>query len=181
MDFVLVIDKYNEFAKILLWSDLMKIVKRNYIFRIFMILITSALIAFAFVHSSMPSDVSGAESEATMEFFQSILNFFGISIELTDHIVRKLAHFTEYTAMGIMMMNTVYSFNKEKAYIFFPHILFCGLFTSVIDETIQLNVPGRAGMITDVLLDFSGVVTGIIIMFAILTIYKAIRKKRRQI
>lgn len=153
--------------------------KSSFIFRIVMILITSSLIAFAFIHSSMPSDVSGAESKATMGLFQNILNCLGINIELTDHIVRKLAHFTEYSAIGIMLMNTAYSFDKAKPYKFFPHILFAGLFTSVIDETIQLNVPGRAGMITNVLLDFSGVIIGIIMMFAILTIYKAIHKKRR--
>ena len=79
--------------------------KSSFIFRIVMILITSSLIAFAFIHSSMPSDVSGAESEATMGLFQNILNCLGINIELTDHIVRKLAHFTEYSAIGIMLMN----------------------------------------------------------------------------
>lgn len=157
----------------------MKNNKHNYIFRFVMILMTSSLIAFAFIHSSMPSDVSGAESEATMGFFQCILNYLGVGIELTDHIIRKLAHFAEYTSIGIMLMNTAYSFNKAKPYKFFPHILFGGLFAAVIDEAIQLNVPGRAGMITDVLLDFSGVLTGITVMFVILTIYKAIRKKRR--
>lgn len=157
----------------------MKKDKSKYIFRIVMLSITLSLIAFAFIHSSMPSDVSGAESEATMGFLQSILNCFNFNIELSDHIVRKLAHFTEYTAIGVMLMNTAYSFNKAKLHIFFPHILFGGLFTAVIDETIQLSVPGRAGMITDVLLDFSGVLIGITVMFVILTIYKAIRKKRR--
>lgn len=158
---------------------MMKSKHNNYLFRFIMILITAGFIAFAFIHSSMPADVSGAESAETMGFLQNIINFFGINFELTDHIVRKLAHFTEYTAIGIMLMNTAYSFNKDKPYIFCPHILFVGLFTAVIDEAIQLNVPGRAGMITDVLLDFTGVITGIIIMFVILTIYISIRKKRR--
>ncbi|MCH5298085.1 MAG: VanZ family protein [Ruminococcus sp.] len=157
----------------------MKIEKGNYLFRIIMILITAGLIAFAFIHSSMTADDSGAESAATMGVLQSILNSLGIDFELTDHIVRKIAHFTEYTAIGIMLMNTAYSFNKSRPYLFFPHILFAGLFTAVIDEAIQLNVPGRAGLITDVLLDFLGVITGIIVMFVILIIYKVIRKKRR--
>lgn len=157
----------------------MKIEKGNYLCRIIMILITAGLIAFAFIHSSMTADESGAESAATMGFLQSIINFLGIKFELTDHIVRKIAHFTEYTAIGIMLMNTAYSFNKSRPYLFCPHILFAGLFTAVIDETIQLNVPGRAGLITDVLLDFLGILTGIIVMFVILIIYKAIRQKRR--
>lgn len=151
----------------------------NFLFRLIMILITAGLIAFAFIHSLMPAEESGAESGFVRAFLQNIISILGINFELTDHIVRKLAHFTEYTAIGIMLMNTAYSFNKARPYVFCPHILFAGLFTAVIDEAIQLNVPGRAGMITDALLDFSGVLAGIIVMLAILTIYKVIRKKRR--
>lgn len=157
----------------------MKRERKNYLFRLIMILLTAGLIAFAFIHSSMNADESGAESAVTMGFLQNILDALDIRIELTDHIVRKLAHFTEYTAIGIMLMNTAYAFNKSRPYIYYPHILFAGLFTAVIDEAIQLNVPGRAGMITDVLLDFSGVVTGTVVMLIILTIYKAVRRKRR--
>lgn len=157
----------------------MKRERKNYLFRLIMILLTAGLIAFAFIHSSMNADESGEESAATMVFLQNILDALGIKIELTDHIVRKLAHFTEYTAIGIMLMNTAYAFNKSRPYIYYPHILFAGLFTAVIDEAIQLNVPGRAGMITDALLDFSGVVTGTVVMLIILTIYKAVRRKRR--
>ena len=50
--------------------------------------------------------------------------------------------------------------------------MFCGLATAVCDETIQLNVEGRAGMITDVLLDFSGAIFGTLIMLFIFLIYK---------
>lgn len=157
----------------------MRIKQNNYLFRFIMILITAGLIAFAFIHSSMNADESGEESAVTMGFLQQIIDALGIKFELTDHIVRKLAHFAEYSAIGIMLMNTAYAFNKSRPYVFYPHILFAGLFTAVIDEAIQLNVPGRAGMITDVLLDFSGVVTGTVVMLILLTIYKAVRKKRR--
>lgn len=53
-----------------------------------------------------------------------------------------------------------------------------GLLTAVIDETIQLNVPGRAGMITDVWLDFSGVLTGAVLMLVAFVIYIRIRKNK---
>lgn len=157
----------------------MKRERNNYLFRFIMILLTAGLIAFAFIHSSMTADESGAESAVTMGFLQNILDALGVNFELTDHIVRKLAHFAEYTAIGIMLMNTAYAFNKSRPYVFYPHILFAGLFTAVIDEAIQLNVPGRYGMITDALLDFSGIVTGSVLMLIILTIYKTVHRKRR--
>lgn len=152
-------------------------VRNNYLFRFIMILITAGLIFFAFFRSSLSADESSVESEATMGLLQNIFNAMGINFELTDHIVRKTAHFVEYTAIGIMLMNTAYSFNKSRPYLYYSHILFAGLLTAVIDEAIQLNVPGRAGMITDVLLDFSGIFTGALLMFIILKIYKAIRRK----
>lgn len=149
--------------------------------RVILLLITAGLVAFAFIHSSMPSDVSEGESESVMLFLQNILNFLGFGAELTDHIVRKAAHFTEYTAIGTMLMSCAYSFDRIKPYRFYPHILFAGLFTAVIDEAIQLNVPGRSGQITDVLLDFSGVIAGTLIMLTIFTVYRKKRKLQNKV
>lgn len=145
-------------------------------FRIIVFVLTFSVIAFAFIHSSMPSEVSGDESESVMNVLQSILNFFGFKGELTDHLVRKLAHFTEYTAMGMLFVSCAYSFDRIRPYKYYSQILLFGLATAVCDETIQLNVPGRAGMVTDVLLDFSGVITGALIMLLVFRIYKRIRK-----
>lgn len=145
-------------------------------FRIIVFVLTFSVIAFAFIHSSMPSEVSGDESESVMNVLQSILNFFGFKGELTDHLVRKLAHFTEYTAMGMLFVSCAYSFDRIRPYKYYSQILLSGLATAVCDETIQLNVPGRAGMVTDVLLDFSGVITGALIMLIVFRIYRRIRK-----
>ena len=103
---------------------------------------------------------------------QKILDFLGFTPDLTDHIVRKTAHFSEYTAIGAMLMSCAFAFDKLKPYKYYINVMFCGLATAVCDETIQLNVEGRAGMITDVLLDFSGVIFGTLIMLFIFLIYK---------
>ena len=145
-------------------------------FRIIVFVLTFSVIAFAFIHSSMPSEVSGDESESVMNVLQSILNFFGFKGELTDHLVRKLAHFTEYTAMGMIFVSCAYSFDRIRPYKYYSQILLSGLATAVCDETIQLNVPGRAGMVTDVLLDFAGVITGALFMLLVFVIYRRTRK-----
>lgn len=137
-----------------------------------LIIITIALVAFAFIHSSMPADISSEESGNVLEILQKILDFLGFTPELTDHIVRKSAHFCEYTAIGAMLMSCAFAFDKLKPYKYYINVMFCGLATAVCDETIQLNVEGRAGMITDVLLDFSGVIFGTLIMLFIFLIYK---------
>ncbi|MGN0509671.1 MAG: VanZ family protein [Ruminococcus sp.] len=145
-------------------------------FRVIVFILTVGMIAFAFIHSSMPADLSGEESESVMGVLQYILDFLGFSAELTDHIVRKAAHFAEYTVIGMLLVSCAYSFSRTKPYRYYSQILFAGLATAVIDETIQLNVPGRSGQITDVLLDFSGVITGAVIMLLIYLIYRKIRK-----
>ncbi len=63
-------------------------------FRIIMFVLTALVIAFAFIHSSMPSVESAQESESVLDFVTVILKLFGIEPNLSDHIIRKLAHFT---------------------------------------------------------------------------------------
>lgn len=145
-------------------------------FRVIIFIFTAGMISFAFIHSSMPADLSSEESESVMGVLQYILDFLGFSAELTDHIVRKAAHFAEYTAIGMLLVSCAYSFSRTKPYMYYSQILFAGLATAVIDETIQLNVAGRSGQITDVLLDFSGVITGAVFMLLIYMIYRKIRK-----
>ena len=48
---------------------------------------------------------------------------------------------------------------------FFKHVswpVLGGLLTALTDETIQLFVPGRSGQVTDIWIDFSGVMTGLL-------------------
>lgn len=141
-----------------------------------MFLLTAFMISFAFIHSSMPSEVSSDESESVLGILQSILNSLGINIELSHHFVRKMGHFAEYTAIGMLLMSCAYSFNRIKPYKYYSQILFTGLFTAVCDETIQLNVEGRAGLVADVLLDFSGVVTGAVVILIFYMIYRRVKR-----
>lgn len=145
-------------------------------FRIIIFTLTIFMICFAFFHSSMPSDLSADESESVTNFLQSIINALGIDSHLTDHIVRKSAHFAEYTAIGGLLISCAYSFNRKRPYVYSFQVLFTGLATAVCDEAIQLNVIGRSGQITDVLIDFSGVLAGALVMLIIYTLYRKIKK-----
>ena len=82
-------------------------------------------------------------------------------IELVHFLVRKAAHFTEYLILGILLSLTV----REAKWIK-PVLIPWGIGTCVAscDETIQLFSDGRAGQITDVMLDSSGVLTGCMIL-----------------
>ena len=73
--------------------------------------------------------------------------------------VRKGAHLTEYTVLGMLLAATAaaYAFNHASV----P--LLIGAAYAVSDEIHQLYVPGRAGQFRDVLIDSAGVLIGICI------------------
>ena len=147
-------------------------------FRVIVFILTAAAITFAFVHSAMPASVSAEESAGVLEIIYNFLRTIGISAEITDHIVRKLAHFSEYTAIGMLLTSCAYSFDRFKPYRYLAYVFFAGLGTAFVDETIQLLSEGRAGMITDMWIDFSGVVLGTAIMLLFYFVYQRIRRKK---
>ena len=147
-------------------------------FRVIILVLTAAAIVFAFVHSAMSADLSSKESEGVFAFLCGILRFFGAGEELTEHIVRKLAHFSEYTAIGMLLTSCAYSFDRFKPYRYLAYVFFAGLGTAFIDETIQLFSEGRAGMIADMWIDFSGVVLGTAVMLLFYFVYQRIRRKK---
>lgn len=156
----------------------MKTVSCTRTVKIIFILLSAAMIIFAFVHSLMPAEASSNESESVMLFFQNILNSLGFGAELTDNIIRKAAHFCEYTAIGGLLMTSAFTFNKLKPYKYYINILFGGLLTAVCDEAIQLTSLGRSAQVTDVILDFSGIIFGSLIMLLTFTVYKLSAKKK---
>ena len=145
-------------------------------FRIIMFVLTASVIAFAFIHSSMPSVESAQESESVLDFVTVILKFFGIDPNLSDHIIRKIAHFTEYTVLGALLCSCAYSFDRIKPIKFVPYTVSIGLFTCFVDETIQLGIEGRSGQVSDMWIDFFGVLLGTAVMLVAFWIYRKIRK-----
>ncbi len=142
------------------------------------IMLTAGLILFAFVHSMMPADISAQESSSFTAFLEELFRMLGVSAGLSSHIIRKAAHFTEYAAIGASALFCAKAFDNEKPLKYIFNILFTGLAAAVTDEAIQLNVEGRSGQITDVLLDFSGFLTGASLIFALTAFISLIRKRK---
>jgi VanZ family protein len=103
------------------------------------------------------------QSEKQSEFVRHILNQFfsniGCNIVLSQFAVRKLAHFTEYFFLGILLTFTIRMIHKNLNGLFFLQ-LFLFLAIPVLDETIQLASNGRNSSVIDVLIDFSGCMVG---------------------
>ncbi len=143
---------------------------------LFRVLFTAALAAtvyFIFSNSLEIARESSARSQQVMELLNSLLGRVGLG-PLSEHFVRKLAHFCEFSLLGFWFMLCLRVYTRH----FVRHVswpLFFGLLTAVIDETIQLYVPGRSSSVKDVLLDFSGVLTGLFIALLILLFFRLCR------
>ena len=91
-----------------------------------------------------------------------------------DHPVRKAAHFTEYTILGILIMNTFLAWKTKKGRAVLLSFV-SGTFYAATDEFHQTFVPGRAGKISDVGIDACGVLAGTLIFLGLYILHKKIR------
>lgn len=115
--------------------------------RILFAVLLAGMIVLIWGHSMMPATQSSAESSQLLIYINRVLSVF--HIQITEHILRKLAHFSEFAVLGFLLR---LNFQKHLSFS-----LFFGLFVALTDETIQLFFEGRSGSVTDVWIDFSGV------------------------
>lgn len=143
--------------------------KRNW-YKYLFIMITFFVIGFIWWNSSKNGEESSGISQGVLYEIMQIFARIGISTDITEHIIRKLAHFTEFTALGILLsIDTVLFLKNMKQYVWIP--LFIGLLVALIDETIQLFPIGRSSSVKDVWIDFSGVIFGTILLLVLKQIY----------
>lgn len=96
-------------------------------------------------------------------------------LERTERVIRKVAHFSIYTLVGILLMSLISTYNlKENKRIIAS--LGIGVLYATSDEIHQLFIPGRSGQITDVILDSMGVLLGILLVLLVLKIYKKMKE-----
>ena len=149
-------------------------------FSVIIFSLTALMILFAWIHSCFPADLSSQESNGFFQIFYSFFGLFGAEEALTEHFIRKLAHFTEFFAIGALLLSCGYCFDRFRPQRFIIRILFAGLSAAVIDETIQIFVDGRAGMIADVWIDFGGVICGALLMIGVYALYRRTRGMKQR-
>lgn len=102
-----------------------------------------------------------------------------VIIENSQNIVRKLAHFSIYTILGMLASIAVAYHSKKNLYrLLFPFVI--GILYAVSDEIHQLFVPGRSGQISDVIIDSLGVILGclsVYFIFKIIVVFAIIKRE----
>ena len=95
----------------------------------------------------------------------------------TESIIRKMAHFSIYAVIGILLMGLLCTYkikNKWKIVI----TIGIGMLYAISDEFHQSFSPGRTPKITDVYIDTLGVFLGVLLILLIVKIHdKYIHRK----
>lgn len=98
-------------------------------------------------------------------------------VEKTQPIIRKGAHLSIYTLVGIFIMSFISTYKIHLKYKFLISIL-VGLIYASSDEIHQSFIPGRTASIIDVGIDTSGVLIGIMLVLIIISVYKSLTEKK---
>jgi VanZ family protein len=117
-----------------------------------------------FYQSSKNAELSDTSSLYIVEVINRFLiNVFGAgSVTISNFIVRKSAHFIEYMVLGILFFQSFYRHEKLKVVALTAFLW--GLGYSITDEIHQIFVPGRTAKVMDVLIDSTGIVSGLILI-----------------
>lgn len=156
--------------------------RRALILKITVTLTTLLVMGFIFSNSAEVAEASGGKSALVTQWINGVLAVLGFGLRLTEGLVRKLAHFAEYSLLGFWLVLTLRVYTRRVLpYLAWP--LFLGLATAVCDETLQTFIPGRAGQLRDVCIDFAGVTAGIfcglILMLLIKALVIVLRQRRK--
>jgi VanZ family protein len=134
--------------------------------------VLAAWICFIWGNSLLGGPESDANSIWFVQLLEPAFRAFGItSVPAMDHIVRKTAHFVEYLVLGLLATAAfrprwrapaqgLAAGERRRSVV--PAIAIACV-VPIVDECIQLGVPGRSGRPTDVLLDMCGAATGLLI------------------
>lgn len=148
--------------------------RRSIIIRVITFMLTVTVCMAIFKFSSENSGESTGTSNLVIECIININPFTkdldsAEKEEIKENIkmpIRKLAHFSIYTVLGVTTMWHVstYAIDRWKR---IGGSLAIGMLYAISDEIHQLFVPGRSGQVTDVLIDTMGVLFGIGIVLVI--------------
>ena len=117
--------------------------------------------------------LSANASKAISDWFADLLpdrEETPVSMETETKILRKTAHFIEFTVLGFLLSWMMFLLQKQRG-----RALWLGILAACADETIQIFVPGRGPGWKDVLIDAGGVAAGMILLWFGYAIVRKIR------
>lgn len=147
--------------------------------KLFTFIVLSLLIVtliFIFSNSLEPVAESSEKSQYTMNRFAPLLGIIFGKGNVTENLVRKIAHFAEFTVLGSELL-LLAAVNWRVSFQSISNCLFFGLIAALTDESIQM-LTDRSPEVKDMLLDFSGVLAGVLIILFLIFLPKLLKAKQ---
>lgn len=119
-----------------------------------------AMLAFIWGNSLATGTDSGAMSGRVMAWINAFLHLNEAGAEKLHLVIRKMAHFTEFTCLGLLLTWRFGMTGEKKGHLVCMP-LFCGMAAACVDETIQVFVPERGPSLIDVWIDTAGTAAGV--------------------
>ena len=135
-------------------------------------------LAFIWGNSLLPRTESQEISRGLLAELCAALEHVGMHLDpQNDHWLRKLAHFGEFGLLGAEL-GLLLCLNRRQSVQGFVNCAFAGLAVAVTDEALQL-ISNRGSQVQDILLDFAGFLTGLLLCGLLCGIIGRKRPKNR--
>ena len=111
-----------------------------------------------------------------MQLLTPFLELFVGKGNVTEFLVRKLAHFCEFGLLGCEL-SLMLILRKRQTLQWYVNIAMFAFVVAALDETIQI-FAGRGSSLVDVWIDFAGAVTGIVGVYILHAIGRQFIRRR---
>lgn len=142
-----------------------------------LLLLYGIIFSFSAQDAEESGSISYLVSEKCVEIADSVSgrnwteDFKETIIRQIEHPIRKLAHFSEYACMGVLICTLCRQWQKRSRGLYLLMILWVFI-SAAADEFHQYFVPGRWSSPADVLLDTCGGAFGILFCILLEKIYR---------
>lgn len=152
----------------------------RYILMIFIIGVCCTIFNFSAENGTQSSSTSQKVARVIVMLINKNLseNEIENQVNLIQPYLRKLAHFSVYMLLGMLVMLCACTFKGRKLLKFDISVIFNFLYACT-DEFHQLFIPGRSGEFRDVSIDTFGALLGISIILAIVCIVEKVKKAQK--
>ncbi len=152
--------------------------------RVLLIILTITWMGIIFYYSSqngsLSANMSGKITNFTIQLF--IKNYADLPLneqsniyKNVSYLIRKIAHFSEYAILAMLLFFTMRSFTKNYLYIHTISFVLSCLY-AVSDEFHQSFVADRLPLFKDVLIDSLGSLTMLLFIACIINIIRLKKK-----
>lgn len=160
--------------------------------RVFFTLACIGALTFIFYNSLQTAEESASSSSGVTDAVQRFVRFFapdsfianatGEDYKILTEWIRTFAHFAEFAMLGALLVWCYYSYTKDGAGLIIPFGFV--FYVPILDECLQSFTRGRAGEVTDALIDTAGGAFGAVFAIAVAWIVFAVirrAKKRKEL